>query len=110
MYGSNTKSHIDDEEIFSLALRGTLRGRPTNQQVSDIAILGIVQYLTSNSTEKKRGVSITQIATQLAGHSYYDVYKSVMRLIDTKQLRRLNPGTKSGESARIVLSRPRSRK
>ncbi len=110
MQDSITKNHLDDEEILELALRGTLRGRPANQQVSDIAILGIVQYLTSNSADKKRGVSITQIATQLAGHSYYDVYKSVMRLIGSKQLRRLNPSTRSGESARIVLSRPRSRK
>jgi len=98
---------LSDEDIMQLVFEGSLRGRPENPQVPDSSIINIVER-QMRQKGKRVGVSIATISNQLPAFSYYDVHKSVLRLIDSKILRRCNTG-KAGESAKIILGRTKRR-
>jgi hypothetical protein len=99
--------HLSDEDIMQLVFGGTQRGRPENPQVPDSAILSVVESLM-RQRGKRVGVSIATISNHLPTFSYYDVHKSVLRLIGMKVLRRCNVG-RQGESAKIILGRLKRR-
>lgn len=98
---------LNDDEIMQLVFEGSLRGRPENPQVPDAAIIEVVEHRMRHMG-KRVGVSIATISNQLPAFSYYDVHKSVLRLLDSKVLRRCNTG-KAGESAKIILGRAKRR-
>ena len=102
-----TSTQLSDDDIMQLVFGGSLRGRPENPQVPDDVIIHIVES-RMRQKGKKVGVSIATISNQLPTYSYYDVHKSVLRLITSGVLRRCNIGT-AGESAKIVTGRRKRR-
>lgn len=98
---------LNDDAIMQLVFEGAVRGRPENPPVPDSEIVKIVGSMMYEKG-KRTGVSIATIANHLPTFSYYDVHKGVLRLLESKVLRRCNVG-RPGESAKIILGRRKRR-